>query len=391
MTCTIHCLEDMCSHHHRSMPKRPCSIVLTPDNKDILAADKFGDVHSLPLVPVTEDSPAQPQPAAGTSPAAPSSASPPPSESAFRPQATELTVHTKRNRQALIDQQVSRTNPKAQRGTPRRVLETFERYLLLGHVSLLTAIALGFDDQGRQYIITADRDEHIRVSRGTREQAHVIEAFCLGHEEFVNRLCIPEGSRDVLVSAGGDTEVFVWRWREGRLLARTDLLGEVQKVAPETGKIAVTGLCCWSGGSTEGTRIVVTCERYVSYPRPCGRCLKTDIDSVPALFLFMLKDTGSLEFSQTVHLPGNALEVGVVDGEKLIVAVDPNQKEARDYDLQKSLVMVEYANGEYQIADNVVTDVADLNTEDMDVPDEEVQRLLYSAETLRKLDTEDAE
>lgn len=265
------------------MPKRPCSVVLTPDNKDILSADKFGDVYSLPLIPGAEDPPAQPQPAAGTSPAAASSASPPGSEPAFRPQATELTVHTKRNRQALIDQQVSRTNPKAQRGTPRRVLETFERHLLLGHVSLLTAIALGFDEQGRQYIITADRDEHIRVSRGIREQAHVIETFCLGHEEFVNRLCIPEGKGDVLVSAGGDNEVFVWRWREGRLLSRTDMLALVKKVATEAGRIAVTGLYCWSGGSTEGTRVVVTCERYVSYPHSYGRYLKlTEIASLPS-------------------------------------------------------------------------------------------------------------
>lgn len=105
----------------------------------------------------------------------------------------------------------------------------------------------------------------------------------------------------------------------------------------------------------------------------------------------MLKDTGSLEFSRTVNLPYNVLEVGVVDGEKLIVAVDPNRKEAGEYDLQKSLMMVEHANGDYQIPDDPVTNVADLNQEDIDVSYEELQRLLYSAETLRKLDTEDAE
>lgn len=264
------------SHPHRTMPKRPCSVVLTPDKKDILAADKFGDVYSLPLLPSEVPSQAQPPKeeeaaaavVAASSPApAPTSASPPPPSTTapvarFKPQATELTVHTKRNLQALRDQQIARSNLG---GTPRRVVDTFERHLLLGHVSLLTAIALGSDEQGRPYIITADRDEHVRVSRGTREQAHVVEAFCLGHEEFVNRIMVPEGMGELLVSAGGDEEVFVWRWKEGRLVARTDLLGPVREIVPGAAKVAVTGLCCWSGGETQGTRIVVGCERYVMF------------------------------------------------------------------------------------------------------------------------------
>lgn len=270
------------------MPKRPCSIVLTPDNKDILAADKFGDVYSLPLIPsdnepsqataTTTAAPAQEtasSPAPGDATASPSPAPEPTTTTTtttntaaisnnkhFTPQATPLTVHTKRNRRALLDQQVSLTNPKAMGGTPKRVNEVFERHLLLGHVSLLTAIALGHDEQGRRYIITADRDEHIRVSRGTREQAHVIERYCLGHEEFVHRLLIPEGGKgDVLISAGGDEDVFVWRWREGTLLGRADLIGRVKKVVEGVEKIAVTGLCCWPGNDGKETRIAMICER----------------------------------------------------------------------------------------------------------------------------------
>lgn len=378
------------------MPKRPCSVVLTPENKDILAADKFGDVYSLPLIP-SEDpatAPAQPQPAdrEENSPAPAAPAAP-----VFRPQATELTVHTKRNRQALIDQQLSRTNPKALRGSPRRVDAVFERHLLLGHVSLLTAVALAHDEQGRPYILTADRDEHIRVSRGTRAQAHVIEAFCLGHEHFVTRICIPEGAGgssmgQLLVSAGGDDDVFVWRWREGRLLARTDLLGAVKGAVPEATKLAVTGLCCWSEGSEDRkeTRIVVVCERYVFHLVLPAEGMLTDKYSVPALFLFILQDTGSLEISRTIRLPGNPLEVGVVDGTNLVVAVEPIH-ETGDYDVFKSLLKVEHLNGGYQISEGLVKDVPEVSNEDSDVSAEELKRLLYSAETLRKLDVEEAD
>lgn len=268
------------------MPKRPCSVIISPDNKDILSADKFGDVYSLPLIQSPDWKPSEtsaaastvnPQPpAAEAAPAAaasPSPSAPSPAAAAaehhYKPQATELTVHTKRNRQALIDQQISAANPKAQRGTPRRVeAEPFERYLLLGHVSLLTAVTMGFDEQKRPYILTADRDEHIRVSRSTKEQAHVIEQFCLGHDDFVNRLCIPSGGPgmmgDLLVSAGGDPEVFVWKWKEGLLLGKAPLLDAVKSVVPGATKVAVTSLLEWSSADDEGTRIVVICEWYVS-------------------------------------------------------------------------------------------------------------------------------
>lgn len=50
--------------------------------------------------------------------------------------------------------------------------------LILGHTSLLTAMALTQDEK---YIITADRDEHIRVSH--YPEGYDIERFCLGHSK----------------------------------------------------------------------------------------------------------------------------------------------------------------------------------------------------------------
>lgn len=361
----------------RTMPKRPCSLVLTPDNQTILSADKFGDVYSLPLIPAGT-APA-PQPKDFSPSPAPASPSPGPDRPAYKPQANELTVHTGRNRQALMDQQVSIRNRGNRGGTQRAEAPTFEHTLLLGHVSLLTAVCLGRDARGRPYILTADRDEHIRVSRGTREQAHVVEAYCLGHEDFVNRLCIPDGGGDglggLLVSGGGDTDLFVWRWREGALLARTPLLSVVQELVPGASKVAVSGLWHWSGRSAEGgekgATVLVICER------------------VPAIFIFTLKAAGSPEFSRTITLPGNPLELQVVNGERLLIAVEPKAREAGEYDAKQSILKVEHADGEYRVSDGVVRYVPDLGDNETDLAEEEMQMLLYSAENLRKMEFED--
>jgi tRNA (guanine-N(7)-)-methyltransferase subunit TRM82 len=281
------------------MPKRPCALALTPDNRTVLSADKFGDVYALPLLPSTTTTatslPSTPNPAAG--PAA-TTASTPPSGSAtpstpgvastFKPQANELTVHTKRNLRALENQKLSLGLKAArqQDSQDQQQQPSFEHTLLLGHVSMLTAICVGTatvdatttlsggsgndgdeaqQAQGRrrrEYIITADRDEHIRVSRGM-PQAHVIEGFCLGHEDFVSRLCMAPGGREgILISGGGDDDLFVWDWVAGKLLGRASVLEHVKGVVGEdANKVAVTRVfsCQWEGA----TAVFVVAERYV--------------------------------------------------------------------------------------------------------------------------------
>jgi tRNA (guanine-N(7)-)-methyltransferase subunit TRM82 len=192
-------------------------------------------------------------------------------------------VHTKRNLKALEDQQISLARREAalaeQAAGGSR--PQFEHTLLLGHVSMLTAICVstatttagtgtdGDAKKTREYIITADRDEHIRVSRGM-PQAHVIEGFCLGHEDFVSRLCVaPGGKTEVLISGGGDDYLFVWDWLHGRLLGRAGVLEYVRGVAgqEEASKVAVTRVfaCRWEEGRVA---VFVVVERYVSLPLP---------------------------------------------------------------------------------------------------------------------------
>uniref|UniRef100_A0A674K5G4 Uncharacterized protein n=1 Tax=Terrapene triunguis TaxID=2587831 RepID=A0A674K5G4_9SAUR len=73
----------------------------------------------------------------------------------------------------------------------------------LGHLSLLLDVALSPDDQ---YILTADRDEKIRVS--LTRAPHNIISFCLGHREFVSRIFVIPNYPDLMLSASGVFYVF---------------------------------------------------------------------------------------------------------------------------------------------------------------------------------------
>ncbi len=109
----------------RELPKRPTGLEFTKDSQTILVSDKFGDVFSYPFHHVPTQS---------------------------KPVQDEFSSHE---------------NPS-------------DGQLVLGHASPLTAFLLSHD---QRYIITADRDEHIRVS--WYPHGYNIETYCLGHRRYV--------------------------------------------------------------------------------------------------------------------------------------------------------------------------------------------------------------
>ena len=236
----------------RCMPKRPCAVQVLPDNATVICADKFGDVYSLPLLPsASENETATPrtrEPAREV-------------EHDFKPTATNHTVHTQRNRKALEAQLKQNTT----RLTPRKEPLRFEHTLLLGHVSMLTDVKFGMRDvQGkkRRYIITADRDEHIRISRGP-PQTHIIEGYCLGHKAFVSKICVLSNP-DLLVSGGGDDWLGVWSWAEFHLRNKFDLRPLLRSLSDPLYETAdypfsVSGL--WNVDVRNKTYVVVALER----------------------------------------------------------------------------------------------------------------------------------
>ncbi|KAL5346977.1 tRNA (guanine-N(7)-)-methyltransferase non-catalytic subunit trm82 [Pseudogymnoascus australis] len=294
----------------RSMPKRPCAVTLSPSGSTIICADKFGDVYSLPLL---VDLPGR-QDATTTPLVEDENLSEKPKQ--FVSSANDLTVHSARNRRALQNQ-LKQNLAKADKAEAN-----FGQQLLLGHVSMLTDISL-VEECGRNYIITADRDEHIRVSRGI-PQSHIIEAYCLGHSEFVSRLCLPKSARRLLISGGGDDDLFVWDWLLGDLLQKVNIASHAEEFKLRGSSGEGRGVGIGANDDSHSPKILVSGIKHLLHGPNCdsGSVVVT-CEGVPALFFFALSPTGILSHCQTLPLNGNPLAVATnKQNNALVVSVD---------------------------------------------------------------------
>uniref|UniRef100_A0A0L0P8B9 Uncharacterized protein n=1 Tax=Candidozyma auris TaxID=498019 RepID=A0A0L0P8B9_CANAR len=134
-------------------PKRPCAISTTLDDSQLIVADKFGDVYSIPI-----------------------DADEPVDEKTLQP--------------------------------------------ILGHVSMLSDVLVA-QRNNRQYILTGDRDEHIRVTHFPK--SYVVKHWLFGHKEFVSCLHILNFDSNLLISGGGDDFLILWNWHSAKRLASVDL------------------------------------------------------------------------------------------------------------------------------------------------------------------------
>lgn len=76
---------------------------------------------------------------------------------------------------------------------------------VVGHVSMITAMLVL---QKQDKIITADRDEHIRISKWP--QGWEIEHFLLGQRRFVSALALHPSDSNLLITGGGDETLRMW-------------------------------------------------------------------------------------------------------------------------------------------------------------------------------------
>ncbi|XP_071341437.1 tRNA (guanine-N(7)-)-methyltransferase non-catalytic subunit wdr4 isoform X2 [Trachinotus anak] len=129
-----------------------------------------------------------------------------------------------------------------------------EGELKMGHLSMLLAVTMSPDDR---YIITADRDEKIRVSH--LRSPYNIQSFCLGHQQFVSALLVPAQSH-CLLSGSGDGTVKLWEYESGRRLQSWDLreLEDPPSSEPDKEKKPTVSHI---STSPDGCHVAVQCEK----------------------------------------------------------------------------------------------------------------------------------
>lgn len=97
---------------------------------------------------------------------------------------------------------------------------------ILGHVSMLSDVLIT-EIEGKQFVLTGDRDEHIKVTHYPK--SYVVKHWLFGHREFVSCLHICSFDKKLLISGGGDEYLLLWNWFENQQLARVELRNHVQE------------------------------------------------------------------------------------------------------------------------------------------------------------------
>ncbi|CRL05997.1 CLUMA_CG019017, isoform A [Clunio marinus] len=87
---------------------------------------------------------------------------------------------------------------------------------IFGHISQILDLQIAPDFS---CIVTSDRDEKIRVTN--YPDTHEIEAFCLGHKEFVSSLTFLKKD-NIMMSASGDKTLRTWDYRKGKELQKIE-------------------------------------------------------------------------------------------------------------------------------------------------------------------------
>ncbi|KAL9586312.1 MAG: hypothetical protein Q9212_000980 [Teloschistes hypoglaucus] len=326
---------------------------------------------------------------------------PRPMPQSFLPSANTKTVHTLRN-QKTLQHQMSLTNRKQ-----RKNVATSEYKLLLGHVSLLTDVVyVSVSDPGnfgahkRTYIITADRDEHIRVSRGI-PQAHVIEGFCLGHKQFVSQLCVPSWDKRLLISGGGDDYLLVWDWLSSRVLYQIDIRTLIKDFIQRhcSHEIETPG-SQWQKPIAVSKILAVESDSATAIPR---RHVIVICERLACLIFFSMDSSAALRYECSKAVQGNVVDIAYSAHQNCIVyAVDTvhqalSQSQLQDGEMRtgKSRIgMLQYSamveSWEVDLGlQDAIGHAIDNAPQDVELEEDEAKKdssesLLYSLEKLRK-------
>lgn len=249
----------------RELCKRACC--LSVEDGVIVVGDKFGDVYRYPMLVSQED------------------------------EANEAKTDG--------SMAAKSTDKTEQQGSAPESAESSFRLPILGHVSMLTSVVLTPPVDGKRLVVSADRDEHIRVS--SFPDGYNIHCYCLGHTQFISTLLITEDGK-ALISAGGDDYLAFWDCQSGKLLKRCNMKDAVDMAEKENVGFAVLKLV-----QIRETSLLVVL-----------------VESLQTMFVYDLNSDAEKAL-YTIEILGPAMDISTI-GSRLWVSYDT----ARSTDLDKA-------------------------------------------------------
>lgn len=231
-------------------PKRPCAVSTSTDDTELIVADKFGDVYSVPIN--------------GEAPA---------------------------DEKSLVP--------------------------ILGHVSMLSDVLVAEHDN-KQYVLTGDRDEHIKITHFPK--SYVVKHWLFGHREFVSCLQLCDFNKDILVSGGGDDYLLLWDWFKAEKIAQIELREFIQPFLndshypPERFR-------------NEGSPMEISITKVQTLTHNGAHLLAILCENTNCILTFEVKDDFSVSHKQTLATDKPLVDFAIVNG-SIIAAVDTEEESA---------------------------------------------------------------
>lgn len=239
-------------------PKRPSAICTTVDDQNVIIADKFGDVYSIPM-------------------------------------------------------------------TETKILSDSELIPILGHVSMLTGVECSVDENGKNVVFSADRDEHLRISYYPK--SYVVKKWLFGHKEFISSLLLPKWLDDkVLITAGGDSFIKSWNWQ-------TDESFEVDITSLIEGKLTEKQLTPEKFQNEEGNLQEYCISHLV--PLESTSQIVAVFERIPFLFVFDLAKTGRLTFVKEYPVSSDII-TATASKDQLVLSLENKDTPLEIYNVTKS-------------------------------------------------------
>lgn len=241
---------------------------------------------------------------------------------------------------------------------------------ILGHVSMLVDIAI-CEQGGKSFILSADRDEHIRVSNYPK--SYVIKGWLYGHSSFISSLHISSFDSSLLISGGGDDYLCLWNWYDEKLLSKVQLRNLVE---PYLTNFHLPPERFLSEDSIKEISIskILTCH----HPTTDSNLLFVLCENVKAILVFKIEKDYTVNHLQTLALSTALVDLALIKSDSVLVG-------SKDTDSQNEIIEFYSVNdgGSLEVCDNKLLNLISSSNK-VEVNSREEFYPLYYIHTLRK-------